>query len=242
MRFNKSFIAIAIIAALSTACSNNVATQHSNLESESSSTKAKMLEKESKIEKASLAANTLFDTIFMEGVNRNPVTQTALGIKTNYDKWQDLSEENSAKELAFTKDALKRIQVIDINNVDKQTALSYKLLSQKLQQSIDDYKWRHYNYPVNQMFGVHSQIPSLLINQHSIADEKQARDYIARVKNAKLLLEQLVEQLKIREHKGIVPPKFVFAHVIRDSKNLLIGAPFDHQENSTIYALSLIHI
>tara|TARA_R110000737_G_scaffold3578_2_gene12131 strand:- start:972 stop:2747 length:1776 start_codon:yes stop_codon:yes gene_type:complete len=185
---------------------------------------------------ASQAANELFDTIFMEGVNRNPVMQTYLGIKTDYDKWQDLSEENSTKELTFAKEALQRIKVIDVNKVDKQTKLSYKLLSQKLEQQIDDYQWRHHNYPVNQMFGVHSRIPALLINQHSITDVKQAHDYIARVKNSEVLLEQLIEQLSIRAEKGIIAPKFVFGHVIRDSKNLIVGAPFDDGADSTLYA------
>ena len=235
MTFNKSLIIISISAALTVACGDetptNVAKGNNALATQSDSTI-----NINKVEMASQAANELFDTIFMEGVNRNPVRQTYLGIKTDYDKWQDLSEENSSKELAIAKQSLKRIQVIDVNAVDKQTALSYKLLTQKLEQQIADYQWRHHNYPVNQMFGVHSQVPALLINQHSIKDSKQANDYIARVKNSKLLLEQLVEQLKIREQKGIIAPNFVFEHVIRDSKNLLVGAPFDTNTDSTLYA------
>ena len=231
MLFKKSLIVVAISAAVSISC----AQQSNSPTTNSADTTSTEVIKASKVI-ASKAANKLFDEIFMEGVNRNPVRQTYLGIKTDYDKWQNLSEENSAKELEFAKEALQRIQVIDIDNLDKQTKLSYQLLSQKLEQQIADYQWRHHNYPVNQMFGVHSQIPALLINQHSIKDSKQARDYIARVRNAKLLLEQLVDQLKIRENKGIIAPKFVFEHVIRDSKNLLVGAPFDQQENSTLYA------
>lgn len=231
MLFKKTLLVAAISAAVSISC----AQQSNNNATNSANTASAAISQVSTVE-ASKAANELFDTIFMEGVNRNPVRQTYLGIKTDYDKWQNLSEENSAKELAFAKAALKRIQVIDVNNLDKQTKLSYQLLTQKLEQQIADYKWRHHNYPVNQMFGIHSQIPSLLINQHSIKDVKQARDYIARVKNAKKLLEQLTEQLKIRENKGIIAPKFVFEHVIRDSKNLLIGAPFDNGADSTLYA------
>lgn len=234
MTFNKSLIVISIAAALSTACSNEATTPH--VKNTNNVTAAEPIAQLDSSAIASQAANELFDTIFMEGVNRNPVRQTYLGIKTDYDKWQDLSEENSAKELAFAKQALQRIQVIEINKLDKQTKLSYQLLTQKLEQQIDDYPWRHHNYPVNQMFGVHSQIPALLINQHSIDDIKQAQDYIARVKNSKLLLEQLIEQLNIRAEKGIIAPKFVFEHVIRDSKNLLVGAPFDNNADSTLYA------
>ena len=232
MSFSKSLIAISISAVLSVACSNDTA----QMIKANNALPAEAVTQLNSTAAASQAANELFDAIFMEGVNRNPVRQTYLGIKTDYDKWQDLSEENSAKELAFAKQALKRIQVIDVNAIDKQTALSYKLLSQKLEQQIADYQWRHHNYPVNQMFGIHSQIPALLINQHSIDDSKQAHDYIARVKNSKQLLEQLVEQLKIRENKGIIAPKFVFTHVIRDSKNLIVGAPFDRGADSTLLA------
>lgn len=233
MTFNKSLIVISLSAVFALACSNEPASMTKTNNAASVTTDATQLDS---IALASQAANELFDAIFMEGVNRNPVMQTYLGIKIDYDKWQDLSEENSAKELAFAKEALQRIQVIDITKVDKQTKLSFKLLTQKLEQQIADYQWRHHNYPVNQMFGVHSQIPALLINQHSIKNIKQAQDYIARVKNSKRLLEQLVEQLKIRADKGIVAPKFVFAHVIRDSKNLIVGAPFDKDTDSTLYA------
>ena len=232
MTFTKSLIAISITAVLCVACSNETA----QMTKANNQLPVESVTQLDSTAAASQAANELFDTIFMEGVNRNPVMQTYLGIKTDYDKWQDLSEENSAKELAFAKEALLRIQVIDVDKVDKQTKLSYKLLSQKLEQQIEDYQWRHHNYPVNQMFGVHSRIPALLINQHSITDVKQAHDYIARVKNSKVLLEQLIEQLSIRAEKGIIAPKFVFGHVIRDSKNLIVGAPFDDGADSTLYA------
>lgn len=49
-------------------------------------------------------------------------------------------------------------------------------------------------------------------------------------------MEQLVNSLKLREEKGIIAPKFVFAHVIRDSNNILIGAPFNEGEDSTLLA------
>ncbi len=49
-------------------------------------------------------------------------------------------------------------------------------------------------------------------------------------------MEQLVTQLKLREELGIIAPKFVFEHVIRDSKNILVGAPFSEGEDSTILA------
>ena len=230
MAFNKSLLALTISSILVMGCSeqNTSTAQTTKTEAETTAVTTQQTESEK--------ANELFDIIYMEGVNRNPVRQTYQGIKTDYDKWYDLSEEDNEKELAITKQDLKRVQVIDVSKLDKQTKLSYQLFVQSLQEEIDDYKWRHHNYPVNQMFGVHSQIPALLINQHSIADVKQANDYISRLNGVEKVLGQLVDQLKIRENKGIIAPRFVFEHVIRDSKNLLVGAPYDDGENTTLLA------
>ncbi|SET46221.1 DUF885 domain-containing protein [Thalassotalea agarivorans] len=188
------------------------------------------------VEEASKQANAVFDKIFMDAVKRNPVSQTYLGIKDDYDKWNDLSEENAVKEIEYAKQSLATIKAIDPSNLDAQTKLSRTLFIQQIEQQIADFKWRYHSYPVNQMFGTHSQIPAFLINQHLITNVQEAKDYISRVINAKPLIEQLIEQLKIREEKGIVAPKFVYEHVIRDSKNIITGAPFSEGEDSTILA------
>ena len=231
MTFKKSLLVIAVATVLLSACSEE---KVSSLENEQSAIPVKVTGVEATT--ASEQANALFDTLFKEGVNRDPVRQTYLGIKTDYDKWNDLSESNAANELAIAKENLLRVQAIDATTLDVQTKISLNLFIQHLENHIADYKWRFHSYPVNQMHGTHSQIPAFLINQHSISNIKEAHDYIARVRGAKKLLKQLVEQLKLREAKGIIAPKFVFPHVIRDSKNILVGAPFDDEPNSTIFA------
>ena len=231
MTFKSTLLVLAISSALLSACSEQASTDTSKQTSKETE-KTTAVKAMSESEKA----NQLFDAIFDEGVLRSPMMQTYLGIKTDYDKWNDLSEENTAKELAFTQADLQRVKGIDKSKLDEQTLISYSLLVQKLENEISDHKWRFHNYPVNQMFGLHSSVPAFLINQHSIKNVKEAQDYIARVKGAKTLLEQLTIQLKLRAELGIIAPKFVFPHVIRDSKNILAGAPFDEGKDSTILA------
>jgi len=231
MTFKSTLLVLAISSALLTACSeqqNTDTSKQTSKEAENTTAVKAMSESEK--------ANQLFDAIFDEGVLRSPMMQTYLGIKTDYDKWNDLSEENTAKELAFTQSDLQRVKSIDKSKLDEQTLISYHLLVQKLENEISDHKWRFHNYPVNQMFGLHSSVPAFLINQHSIKNIKEAQDYIARVQGAKLLLEQLTTQLTLRAELGIIAPKFVFPHVIRDSKNILAGAPFEEGADSTILA------
>tara|TARA_R110000868_G_scaffold391396_4_gene661518 strand:- start:38869 stop:40641 length:1773 start_codon:yes stop_codon:yes gene_type:complete len=181
-------------------------------------------------------AMQLYDAIYDEAVDRDPVWQTYLGIKKDYDKWNDLSEQFLLAEVNHAKKNLQRLATIDTAQLTPQALLSHQLLSLNLQNHITDYPWRHHSYPVNQMFGTHSEIPAFLINQHSIANRKEALDYIARVAASQHLLAQLIEQLKIREAKGIIAPSFVFPHIIRDAKNLISGQPFSEGADSALLA------
>jgi len=230
MPLKKSLIVIAVSTALLSAC----AEQNSTTNTSQPLSKSQANVNDEAIVIASKKANALFDTIFMENIDRSPMMQTYLGIKKDYDKWNDISEENTLKELAFTKADLVRVKAIDTSLLDPQTKISHRLFVQSLENEIADHKWRFHSYPVNQMRGLHAQIPAFLINQHSISNVKEANDYIARIHGSNKLINQVIDQLKVREAKGIIAPKFVFNHVIRDSKNILKGAPFEQGESSTL--------
>ncbi|KZN48650.1 DUF885 domain-containing protein [Pseudoalteromonas luteoviolacea] len=187
---------------------------------------------QSEVEKA----NTLFDESFNRSVMRSPIYQTYLGIKTDYDKWDDESEERELEDLALTKKDLMEINAIDRSKLDANTQVSYDLFKQSLENEIADFKWRHYSYPVNQMYGTHSMVPAFLINQHQISDVKDAKAYISRLNGVPKVFDQLIEGLKTRADMGIIAPKFVFPHVIDSSKNIIKGAPFSDGDDSAILA------
>ncbi|KUM54892.1 DUF885 domain-containing protein [Rheinheimera sp. EpRS3] len=181
-------------------------------------------------------ANALFEQIFMDKVRRDPIRQTRLGIKDDYDKWQDLSDAHFDADIALTQQHLTMLKAVDVSKLDDNTRISYLLMQQNLQQTLDEAKWRLYSYPVNQMFGIHSQVPSTLINQHSISSESDAKAYIARLNAVPALFNQLQEQLQKRAELGIIPPKFVFPLVLSASENVIKGAPFDTGADSTLLA------
>lgn len=181
-------------------------------------------------------ANAFFEDTFNRDVMSSPVYQTYMGIKKDYDKWDDNSEEKALKDLAQTKADLVTLNNIDRAQLDTATQVSYDLKKQDLEASIADFKWRYHNYPVNQMFGTHSMVPAFLINQHQISNVKEANDYIARLNGVPGVFDQLITGLEIRADKNIIAPKFVFPHVIDSSKNIIKGAPFEQGEDSTLLA------
>ncbi|QYJ79794.1 DUF885 domain-containing protein [Shewanella acanthi] len=188
------------------------------------------------VQSESEKANALFETLFMENVMASPIAQTYMGIKQDYDKWDEIGDKADAEDLERTKRQLTQVNQIDATKLDPQTQLSLTLLKQSLQDEINDYKWRYHNYPVNQMHGGHSMIASFLINQHQITDVSDAKAYISRLKGVTKRLSQLQESLESRASKGIIAPKFVFGYVISDSQNIIKGAPFDEGEDSALLA------
>jgi len=180
--------------------------------------------------------NAFFDRVFEESIARSPESLTFLGRKDRGDEWNDLSEAYANESMEITKKQLAELKAFDRSALDKPTALSYDLLVQSMENEIADNKWRLYNYPVNQMFGRHSRVVSMLINQHRVNDLKDAKNYIARLNGISPLFDQLITNIEARTAANIIPPKFVFPHVIRDSKNIIKGAPFDDGEPSTLLA------
>ena len=220
-----TLIAATISAALLAGCQ-----QMPNAQSTSAPAQVQVVASE--VEKA----NAFFEEVFMRGVMRSPVYQTYMGIKQDYDKWDDGSEERALEDLALTKKDLATLMTINRDQLDPITQTSYDLFKQGLEENIADFKWRYHNYPVNQMFGTHSMVPAFLINQHQISDVADAKAYISRLNGVPTVFEQLEKDLEVRAQKGIIAPKFVFPHVIDSSKNIIKGAPFEQGEDSTLLA------
>ena len=177
-------------------------------------------------------ANALFEKWFKELVERSPEYQSYLGYKYDYDKWTNRSDAFDQTELRIAEENLKVLkESIRFDALDEQTKLSYRMYEWNVSTDLATNKWRFHNYPINQMGGFHSEVPSFLINIHTVSDKKDAESYISRLEKIPDLFAQELVNLKIREMKGIIPPKFVFPQVLNDCKNILKGKPFDKSDD-----------
>lgn len=168
--------------------------------------------------------NTWFNEVFEENLMDSPQFLSTLGRKDRQGELNDISETHSIKNLEKAKKDLTALLKFDPNKLDEQANLSFRLYKQILEREIEYEKYRHYNYPVNQMHGVQAELPSFMLNTHKIDNKEDAIAYVSRLNAFKPLFDQLIENLKIRADKGIVPPKFVFNHLYSDCYNI-IGNP-----------------
>jgi uncharacterized protein (DUF885 family) len=173
-------------------------------------------------------ANEFFDKCFDEFPAHHPQAAARLGIKSDYDKWDDISDAQTAADLAVelaNVATLKRD--FDFDALDPQTQLSYKLFEREAERNAEGFRFRFDNYAASQMRGVHSETPTFLINIHKIDNVKDAQAYISRLNNVPKLFDQLLVNLRTRAEKGVVPPKFVFPLVLDACRKVVQGQPFE---------------
>ena len=187
------------------------------------------------ISEASAALNAYFDAEFEKEVSESPMMQTQLGRKTDYGKWDDFSNRKLVQDLEQAKERQKYLQ----DNVEEivlndETRLSYRLFKQEVENEIADFEFRFHNYPVNQMFGYHSQLPAFLINMHRIDSVADAKAYISRLNGIPQAFDDVIEGIKLREQNGILLPKFVFEKVLDDSQNVIKGKPFSSSKEASV--------
>ncbi|HYC72959.1 MAG TPA: DUF885 domain-containing protein [Opitutaceae bacterium] len=173
-------------------------------------------------------ANAFFEKAFDQGLERSPMFMTQLGMKRDYDKWDDFSEQKALEDLRLAVEQLVELKrTVNVDALDEQTRLSYRLFVSQTEEAIEGWKWRHHDYLLNQMRGMHASAPAFLINFHRVDDPADARAYVARLRGLGPLFDQLIAGVKLRESKGVLPPKFVFPLVMDAARQVIAGEPFD---------------
>ena len=174
-------------------------------------------------------ANAYFEKIFQERLDRSPEFKMWLGIKEDQAHWDDNSERATRVNFARTKNELRWLKNnIDYEKLDTHTQLSYDLFVYELERSIANHKYRYHNYPFNQMHGLQSGVPADLISLHKVDNISDAQDYISRLRRSQTLFKHVLIGLEKRRAKGIIPPEFVFPHVLRDCRNVISNEPFEN--------------
>ena len=217
------------VAALAFAACDNVGTETPTL---SSSTAI-----ESKVDPAMNAAiDEWFEAKFMESVERSPMFMAQMGIKKRMDEWDDVSRDAQLANLEISRANLEELRTkFDREALDESHQLSYDMMERSLTHEIENDKYWQYGYSFNQMFGAHSRIPTFMKNTHPIADVSDAENYIKRLDGIDEFLGEIVAQSQASAEAGILPPKFVYEHILRDGRNITAGAPFDDSGTDSIF-------
>jgi uncharacterized protein (DUF885 family) len=167
-----------------------------------------------------LSIGIFFERIFVQFMLEDPEAVSSLGVfeQLGYKGFDgmltDVSPAHEQKLAKMARDDLATLRRYDRSSLSEPHRLSYDVLEWFLQDLVDGQRWLFYDYPVNQLFGVQSSTADFMVQIHPIGDRRDVNNYLARLRAFSGKFAQLLEGLRLRESKGIVPPRFVIGRVL----------------------------
>lgn len=177
------------------------------------------------------------DQTYQELVRRSPLLASEFGEHAGEDRWDDVSDAGlRAEEAALRRQLDAARSGFSAEKLDEATRLQYRVFMEETRLQLERSSWRDELYPLNQIVGLHVQVPDVLINQQPLSTLAEARTYVRRVSAVRPLMAQLTTRMKAQAAKNIYMPKSVYPLLIDGARNVISGAPFDSGPDSAIFA------
>ncbi|MEX2350059.1 MAG: DUF885 domain-containing protein, partial [Flavobacteriaceae bacterium] len=190
--------------------------------------------KEEQKEDQSAALNEWFDTKYEEVLQKSPLQLTMLGRKDKYDQLDDMSLEAEQEMREWYEASVAELEEkFDYEALEMDDKISYDLWVYQYDMMKEGEAFKNMNYVFHQMNGIHTQLPSFMINFHKVDSLSDMKAYISRIEASDRAMNQLLDRAKQQAEKGILPPKFAFETVLKQSKALVEGQPFTETGEET---------
>jgi uncharacterized protein (DUF885 family) len=177
------------------------------------------------IESRAATQNSLFEEYYQSELKAHPERATAYGDYRYNDRLDEYSlaaiNSQHANDLGF----LERLEAIPTKGFSEQDTLSHEVLRSTLRQRIDNYSFKEYEMPVNQMDGpqLHLADLPLAVPFDSV---KQYEDYIARLHQIPRVLTQTEEVLRSGLKDNLMPVRFLIERVPAQCEGVIAADPF----------------
>lgn len=176
---------------------------------------------------ATRALETWLDAVFEQYLDRHPSIATQIGEQRGRDRWDEISEEADFIDLQEARDKLVKLATINPARLTPSGRVSYQVARDQAQAQVRAYDYRYQRYAATHQSGPHIDAPSLLFAMQLIDSHEGALAYISRLEKLGRYLGQESAALALRASKGMVPPHFMFARMVSQSREMLQGIPFD---------------
>ena len=163
--------------------------------------------------------NWFYTRVFAQFAVDNPELLTQMrmlepmGIRGHNARLADSSPAGTENAVAKLKADYATLKDYDSSKFTGQDRLSYEILDYFIGTQVRGEPWRYHDFPVNQLFGIQSELPNLMTQFQQVNDETDAAHYLARLALFPRKMDEVIESLKLRETKNIIPPKFVVEKV-----------------------------
>ena len=177
--------------------------------------------------------NVWLEEKYEEYLQRSPMEMTSLGRKDKYDQIDDMSEAAEDEMLAWREQTIAEMKAgFDYSKLTEDAKVSYDLMAYQVERDQAMQPFRRHVYLYNQMYGLHAYLPTFLINFHKVDDESDMRAYISRLGGGARAIGQMLVRTKASVEDGVRAPYFAYDGVIKQSKAIISGQPFDEDSEA----------
>lgn len=168
------------------------------------------------------------DEVYERDLRAKPMLAASLGVKQDTDRWDGVSFAELAQEADRVRADLATLRDrFDPQALDARGRFHYLVLEDELELRLERYQWRQHNYPLNQIVGLHLQVPGTLTKLHPVETQEDAEAYIARIEAVGPLFDDFVARMKARNEAGFYGPQTVYPLLINGARSVVKGRPFE---------------
>ena len=167
-----------------------------------------------------LSLDAFQEKVFWDNAKKSPQRLSRLryfesqGITEHNARLDDRSIAHAKANMEDTKKQLALLKAYDDISLSENERFNKTLMLYGMEQTVANEHFMFHNYPVTQLYGWHNSISGFLTGTHSVTDAQEAGYYVSRLFAVRQQFDQVMEQLREREARGIIPPTFILDKVI----------------------------
>jgi uncharacterized protein (DUF885 family) len=169
--------------------------------------------------------NALFEEQYQSDLERRPERATAVGDFRYNDQLNDYSLAFVQKQHEVDEGFRKRLAAIPTGGFGEQDLLSHDLLLRTLKQRSDDFGFKEYEMPVNQMDGPHLRLADLPLSM-PFDSVKHYEDYVSRLHQIPRAFTQTEDVLRAGAKDNLMPVRFLLEKIPAECDGVIAADPY----------------
>lgn len=188
---------------------------------------------------AGLDFDSFVDQSYRRLLLRDPDNIVRLGLSESLEMEEvqltNASEAYARETQELQAGILEMLRQYDREALTPEQQLTYDVYEWYLDDEVRGHAFCYSDYVVSQ-FLIHypSNLVYFFTDIHPLSDLQDARDYVTRLSQVGMVLDQVLESLELREDAGYVLPSFILSQVVNDLRYLAYSQPVSTPFYSTL--------
>jgi uncharacterized protein (DUF885 family) len=174
-------------------------------------------ESQQQAEEASAELNALVEEFFELELELNPLSATAIGDERFNDRMANsIGPEYRERSAALNREYLERVLALDPDLLQGQDRLTYETFRNSREMDLEEFDYPSHLQPMNQFYSIANNFAQLGSGTsiHPFKTVKHYDDFLGRIDDFVVIMDQAINNMKIGMQQGIVQPRILMERVL----------------------------